>query len=169
MRYFTRSWVNGELAPEAAEEVCLAYRSHVERLVGRLPGAVAELATAVNLHDALIRRVIVDRQVPGLRMDLRCGDMQAGYFDAILRYSGVLLEETDLVTLEGRARDPRTEVLYDEVDIDGDGYLCHRFLFWPDGELEVRFTSFDMDRVKKDRRIELRPEDVYSQGPVDHL
>ena len=168
MRYFSRSWARGELAPEEADEVCRAYRSHVEGLVGRLPGAVAELATAVDLHDALIRRVIVDRRAAGLSIELRCGDQQTGYLDAVLRYSGVLLEKTDLGTLEIRARDPRTEVLYDEVDIDGDGYLCHRFLFWPDGELEVRFTSFAMDRVKKDRRVEPRPEDVYLEGPVDY-
>ncbi|WP_435009552.1 hypothetical protein P12x_000808 [Tundrisphaera lichenicola] len=168
MRYFTRSWARGELTPEEAEDVRHAYSSHIEGLAGRLPGAVDELATSVDLHDAIIRRVRVDRRAAGLRIELRCGDQQAGYFDAVLQYSGVPLETTDLVCLEDRARDPRTEVLYDEVDIDGDGQLCHRFLFWPDGELEVRFASFALGRVKKDARIEPRPEDVYSEGPIDH-
>jgi hypothetical protein len=167
MRFFTRSWARGEPGPEAVEEVRRTYRSHIEGLIVRLPLAVEELATALDLHDALIRRVTVDRRAAVLRIELRCGDLQAGYFDAVLQYSGVLLEKTDLVTLEGRARDPRTEVLYDEVDIDGDGHLCHRLLFWPDGELEVRFTSFAMDRVKKGRRVEARTEDVYSEGTVD--
>jgi hypothetical protein len=168
MRYFTRSWARGELTPEEAEETRRAYWSHVEGLVGRLPGMVSELATSVDLHDAIIRCVRVDRRAAELRIELRCGDQHAGYFDAVLRYSGVPLETTDLVCLEDRARDPRTEVLYDEVEIDGDGKLCHRFLFWPDGELEIRFVSFALDRVKKDARVEPRPEDVYSEGPIDY-
>ena len=169
MRYFTRSWAGGELTPEEAEETRRAYRSHVESLGERLPGAFSELATSVDLHDAIIRRVSVDRRAARLRIELRSGDQQAGYFDVVLGYSGVPLETTNLVCLEDRARDPRTEVLYDEVDIDGDGHLCHRFLFWPDGELEIRFASFALSRMKKDRRVEPRPEDVYSEGPIDHL
>lgn len=169
MKYFTRSWARGELTPEESEETRRAYWSHVESLVGRLPRAVAELATSVDLHDAIIRRVSVDRRAAGLRIELRCGDQQVGYFDAVLRYLGVPLEETDLASLEDRARDPRTEVLCDEVDIDGDGHLCHRFLFWPDGELEIRFASLALSRLKKDRRVEPRPEDVYSEGPIDCL
>jgi len=168
MKYFTRSWANGEPSDEECEQVRCAYWAHVDGLIGRLPGAVAELATVVNLHDALIRRVTVDVAAQGLRVELRCGDLQRGYFDADLRYWGVPLEETDLVTLEDRARDPGTEVLYDEVDVSEDGQLSHRFLFWPDGELEIRFTAFAMDRLRKNDRIRPRTEDVYSKGPVDH-
>jgi hypothetical protein len=168
MKYFTRPWATGELTDEEFEETFRAYRSHVEGLVGHLPGAVAELATSISLHDGIIRRVSVDRRAAGLRIELRCGDQQVGYFDAVLQYLGVPLEETDLDSLEDRARDPRTRVLYDEVDIDGDGRLCHRFLFWPDGELEIRFTSFALARVKRDRRVEPRSEDVYSESVGVH-
>lgn len=167
MEYFTRSWAWGDLTPEESEETRRAYWSRVESIAGRLPREVAELATRVDLHDAIIRCVRVDRRAAGLWIELRCGDCQTGYFDAVLRYSGVPLDETDLASLEERARDPETEVLYDEVDVDGDGRLCHRFLFCPEGELEIRFTSFSLSRQKKDRRIEPRPEDVYSEGPID--
>jgi hypothetical protein len=167
MKYFTRAWARGESTPEESEETRRAYGSRVESLAGRWPGAVAELATSVNLHDATIRRVRVDRPAAELRIDLRCGDEQVGYFDAVLRYSGVAIEQTDLATLEDRARDPRTEVLYDEVDVYEDGRLCHRFLFWPEGELEIRFASFALGRIPKGRRVEPRSGDVYSEAPID--
>lgn len=166
MRYFTRAWATGELSQAETESVIRAYRSHLANLIDRLPVALAEVATTSNLHDALLNRVTFDRPAARLNLSLRCGDLQTGYFDAILHYSEVRLDQTNLTTLQTLASHPKCELLYDEIDIGDDGCLCHRFLVWPEGEFEVHFASFTMDRMKTNNRHDPPLANVYVEAPI---
>ena len=129
---------------EWAESVA-AYRRHLDTLLPSLPESVARLAKDANLHDGLIRRVSVDRRGGKLVLNLRCGDLQTGYFDLDLIYLGVDLSSVDLATLAHCARDPRTELLYDEVDLDNQGNLVHRVLFGPAGEVSIPFSRLQVE------------------------
>lgn len=47
----------------------------------------------------------------------------------------------DVRWLNGWLDDPRTELLYDEVDVVDPGRFEHRHLLWPEGEFGVRFAE----------------------------
>lgn len=154
MEYFTRAWASGRLSDEACEQVQVAYEQHLSALLPKMPKSIAALANEVNLHDGLIGEVIVNSKARRVTMELRCGDVQTGYSDLTLSYSGVRFEKLNLATLARRARDRRTELLCDEVDVDESGDYVHRILFWPKDELSIAFSGLQIaQNAKPDRCI----------------
>jgi hypothetical protein len=152
MKYFTREWASGDLSDEQCEEVQASYRRHIESLLPRLPASVVELEKQVSLHDGLVRRVVVDLPARQLTMELRCGDLQVGYRDVDLIYSGVEFATLDLTELASVARDRQTELLYDEFDVDEDRNYIHRILFAPAGEISVKFGSLCLNQTNRPDR-----------------
>src|SRR5207248_7275733 len=65
-----------------------AYSQHLEGLRGILPARVLELARLPGVDDGLIVQVSHDRAGCVLRLTLRCGDLQMGYYDLALTYEG---------------------------------------------------------------------------------
>jgi hypothetical protein len=43
------------------------------------------------------------------------------------------------------ANNPKSELLYDEIDKEPDA-LIHRLLFWPYAEFDLRFTDLELSR-----------------------
>lgn len=144
MRYFTSAWHRGELGDAEVDAVRAAYWRHIEALAPRLPPPVRTLATALNLHDAAVRHLALDPGSRTLRLGLRCGDSQTGYFDLDLRYEGIHLGRADVPTLRATAQESEA-VLYDEVDVAPAGYV-HRLLFWPYRELDIVFARLALHR-----------------------
>jgi len=154
MKYFTRDFICSSLSDEESEQIRTSYHQHIELLLPNLPESIAELTEKINLHDGLICRVIVDQKTGKLTMELRCGDLQVGYFDLELAYSGVKFSALDLVALAALVRDRRTEILSDELDIDKDNTYIHRILFYPIGEISIHFESINLNQESKpDRNI----------------
>src|SRR5687768_9470955 len=96
-----------------------------------------------GVDDGLVVEVQHQRPQKTLRMVLRCGDLQMGYYDLILTYEGASLTPRDEQTLARVARTTRDhrrhecDLAYHEVDVvdmvetsDGGG-IEHRFLFHP--------------------------------------
>ncbi len=154
MRYFTRAWYSGESTDDAVSR----YELRLQEIVAQLPPAVRVLALECNLHDALIQKA---RWNPGgkvLEILLRAGDLQVGYFDLLLRYHQARIRSPATAELARIVEDPYTEVLYDEVDIDGED-ATHTWLFWPAGELEVGFVDMQVGRMARNTRdFEAPPE-----------
>jgi len=140
MRFFTPAW-HGEMSDAESDAVIAAYRDHVAAILPRLPATVRALAREIDVHDAKVRRVILDRAARTLRLELRAGDRKMGYFDLDLDYLGIVLDAADVKVIAAAARDERAELIYDEVDIADDGLIVHRILWWPYREFEVTFRS----------------------------
>jgi hypothetical protein len=138
MKFFTRGWVRGDVAGEAADAVPRAYLEHLHRI--GLPPAVRDLAD-LNPHDAHVLDVANDPAAAALRLRLRCGDLQRGYVDAVLEFAGATIEPADLAALDRARRPAEYEVLGDEVDAAGAGAFEYRLLLDPAGEAAVRFTD----------------------------
>lgn len=143
MRFFTREWINGELEDEAADTVVLAYRRHLEAL--GLPNTIKKLAE-LNSHDGYVLDVELEASENSLRIRLRCGDLQVGYFDAELTFKNVKMSPTDLSTLAQAQRSAGFEILYDEVDREA-GAFMYRLLFQPAGEVSIRFSDVAIVRM----------------------
>ena len=146
MKYFSQSWHAGDLSDSAVESAREAYWECILELVPRLPPDVRELATSTNLHDALIRRVLFDRDRSILVVELRAGDNQNGYVDVDLRYEELSVPPIVIERLAAIADDPTSELLYDEVDERIANVYVHRLLFWPYREVELVFGRFSLLR-----------------------
>lgn len=146
MRYFTRSW-REEYNDERAGEVIRAYHSHLDEIEPQLTPELVILARQVSLHDGLFKEFEYDVASALLRMRLRCGDLQVGYFDLRLRYEGAALVAGYTPELRSAVRDPETEILYDEVDVADDGEFAHRMLLWPRGEMDIRFRELSLSHT----------------------
>ena len=156
MRFLTRELHSGLKSDRAAKLVAQEYRRHLARLLPRIPQAFREIAQDISIHDGLILGVWIDTTARELRLALRCGDLAIGYFDLDLTYQGVRVDLLDRAVLQVIARDPKTEVLYDEVDVLDDGVFVHRVLFWPYyREIHVVFTGLSIARTSRpDRRVD---------------
>jgi hypothetical protein len=144
MKYFSETWCSGDLTEEQSLAIRDGYWARIETLSPQFPATVRELATGINLHDALVRQVTLDRARGTLTISLRCGDLQKGYFDADLAYRGVEMAGLDPGTLRAIATDPNTELLYDEVDLESPGRFVHRILFTDTREIEIVFGGLNV-------------------------
>lgn len=182
MKYFTEAWLSDEMDNEAQWAVAKEYQRHLAALMPHLPPDVQTLATSVSLHDGLLSRAVADREQAALRLTLRCGDNQVGYFDLDLHYHQVLFTPEAVENLAGLIANPSLEDLhyvhrcseakYDELDMEGENFV-HRILFlrgheWPDPtddwhELTVRFGQMQLRMTPREFRydVELWPRPSY--------
>ena len=99
------------------------------------------LANELHLADARIRRIVLDRAGRELRVELRCGAENGGWYDLDLTYLGAVVDAADAAVLADAARDPAARVAADEVDAAGEGTLLHRLLFASGRDCEVMFRA----------------------------
>jgi hypothetical protein len=98
---------------------------------------------------------------------LLAGDQQRGYFERTIRYEGVDFEHLDTQSLAVIARDPASELLYDEFDALGSGLYSHDLLFWPQyREILLRFARIQVFDAAQMDRILLPLADRYSESSV---
>jgi len=98
----------------------------------------------------------MDRAARSLTISLRCGDLQVGYFDVDLAYADVDLNLLDPGVLEAIATDPKTELLYSEIDLGPPGRFVQRIIFWsiPMRQIEFAFGNVKVSAEPRlDRKI----------------
>lgn len=127
MNYFTPAWHSGEIEDED-NAVYKRYQKHLDGLLPQWPPDIQALAVGISLHDGLIRELSWDADEATVFLNLRCGNLQVGYFDLDLHYSGVLFSPPDLQSLAVLKSDKVGEALYDEMD-EKEGRFVHRILF----------------------------------------
>lgn len=144
VKWFTRDWAGGRLSDKQFEDVQQDYAAHVESLRARAP----ELADILDLdvHDGQVREW---GERPGGQFwwRLLVGDLQRGYEHATITYRQATVVGGLDALVDLRLGAPDAEALYDEVEAHRDGGHVHRVLFWPEGELWVRFTSIEVSRT----------------------
>jgi len=113
-----------------------AYMCHLERLRGTLPAHVLELAYLEGIEDGLIVEVSHNRTEHRLKLVLRCGYIQIGYYDLVLLYEDVQISlEHERVLAQLARRTPADcsgyvpEVYRFELDVTEDGRIEHRIQF----------------------------------------
>ena len=167
MRFLTPDWHRGNLTDEEAERVEAQYAAHRAALAQSASGPLREIASGPSLHDALVVSVEVNRSTRTVVLQLIAGDRQRGYFERKITYEGVDPDHLDTQTLAIIARDPATELLYDEVDRLESGSYSHDLLFWPHyREVLFRFDRIQVsDAPRTDRKRPPLP-DRYSESGV---
>lgn len=120
---------------ETLQTVRKQYREHLNQIRSLLSEPVVQLSTLSGLEDALVARVIHDRPMSQLRLVLRCGNLQVGYFNLNLSYKSAFMSpEHDLILAE-IARSTRTQtrfgcdLAFHEIDLTPEGQIIHRLMF----------------------------------------
>lgn len=142
MKWFTREWQLGLLSEGQTRETIAEYMHHVSRIRGRIVGRADEL-TELGLHDAVVMNHRVENdsfawELLVLEPGVGYGVVRLSYADAHLN---VPPDDVDGQCLT----DDDMEVLYDEVDIQGEACV-HRLLMGPSGELHITFSSVSVTR-----------------------
>ena len=161
MRFLTRDWHAGKLPDDEGEDISAAYRAHRSSVLANLPVAFREFVQTVDIHDALVREIRLDRMRGTLELELRAGDLQAGYFDLVIRYAGIDLRTLDTTVLASIGRETRAEALYHEADLAPGELYEHRWLWWPYQDLDIRFRAFDFVVVPRPDRAFERSSDAF--------
>jgi hypothetical protein len=168
VRFLTRAWHAGDTPDEDEEAIGAAYRAHRASVLPALPARFRAFAETIDIHDARVRGIHLDRRARTLELSLRSGDLPTGYLDLEVRYLGVDLGSLDTGALEAIGRNPRAEALYHEVDVAGKGWFEHRWLWWPYQDLDVKFRAFDFATEPRPDRAFERADDAYVEidGPA---
>lgn len=143
MKFFTRDWCQGNLTDDEVQAVIFDYQRHLDTC--DLPESVRALAH-LNPHDAYVLNFEHKPREGTLRLRLRCGDLQRGYFDAVLDFAEAILAPKDAETLVLARYPAAYEILYDEVDRVGSDAFEYRLLLDPTGEVAIRFSRVAIDR-----------------------
>ena len=142
MRFFTRAWCNGELTEEESDAVFGVYRRHLAAIASLVPSGVLELSQQSSLHDALFKTVQFDQINRQLFLRLRCGELQYGYYDLSLHYTGATVIDRTPYGLSGLVAVAGVEVLYHEIDVTEAGRFEQRMILWPSGEFAANCEHF---------------------------
>lgn len=152
MKFFTKSWHLGRLSNKESRAIPLKYQKYFEKILSKFSKEIKSDLTKTNIHDGLIDRCIFDSAKKNFHLALICGDLQRGYFKIELCYQGVdgikdLFRKVNLLV-----KDIRTEILFDEFDLEENKYI-HRILFWPNySEIRVRFKKLNLKTISKKNR-----------------
>jgi hypothetical protein len=138
MKWFTREWATGQLSDEEWERVPGLYAAHLESIASHFHDGANELALSLNLHDAHVKQWQIRKST--IDIEAVAGDLQSGYRRVRLLFENAALQLPASLE-ELRFDDPRTELLYDEVDVVGDDVFEYRALVWPAGELAIQFGA----------------------------
>src|SRR6267142_3705339 len=171
MRFFTLEFYRSEIDEAGARQVFGRYSQHLEHMKGVLPEEVIALGRLGGVDDGLVVSVCRDVSHGKLRLIMRCGDLQMGYYDLALEYEDVgILPEHDQ-TLAWIARTTKTDgrhacdVAYHEVDQASNGQIEHRILFHPGVWFAVRCRILRWQRIERPNRSIPRLRDRYPGGP----
>jgi len=180
MKYFTPEACDTFDEIEPFRQVNEAYRRNVTGLRGILSEKVLELAEPSGMENALVVYVAHDRTRRRLRLVLRCGDRQMGYYNLVLTYKDAWLRPEHDSVLAMIARTTKTQrtfecdLAYQEVDVSEDGSIVHSLIFygraypesasasWP--WFSIRCNELKWSREPKRTRRLPPSEDRYSAG-----
>jgi hypothetical protein len=161
VKYFTlnsyHAWHRHlEGAPLAA--AIQRYAQHLEQMQGVLPAEVLSLAKLEGVDDGLAFAARHNQKQQLLTLYLRCGDVQIGYYDLVLKYEGASISPADEWMLAKIARSAPTnencefELAYHEVDQCEDGRIEHRLLFHPGKWFEIRCRTLHWQQFPRPNR-----------------
>ena len=173
MKIQSPSWDDSREVWAAFRQAC---ERHLEEMRGVLPDHVLELAHLQGVDDGLIVEVHHDQAERVLRITLRCGDLQMGYYDLILTYGDAQITPEDEFLLARLARstidqsDHDADLYRHEVDVTAEGGIEHRLEFHVyrqhDVWIAIRCRMLSWEAVSRPNRDLPVMPDRFPDGPV---
>jgi hypothetical protein len=175
MKFFTldcyHSWhSDGDSSPQTV--AFAEYNRYLEAMQGLLPDEVLTLAKLPGVDDGLVVEVQHDHAQHVLKLILRCGHLQMGYYDLVLRYEEAEMSLQDEETLARIARTTKddsqheSDLYFHEVDRMEDGRIEHRLLFHPGVWFAIRCRALHWERVPRPNQKLPPLRDRFPGGPT---
>jgi hypothetical protein len=130
-----------------------ACERHHESLRGRVPEHALALLKLKGIDDGLLVEADYNRAERTLKVVLRCGHLQMGYYDLVLQFHDAELSPRNRRVLRLIADTTQSCGVYEfdlyrfELDLASDGALILRMEFWgfhfPDMWVEIRCRTFE--------------------------
>lgn len=138
-------WAFGGLSDSEWQRISDDYERHLSEIVPTLDGDLKEFVAAGamgdGLHDAFVSDLVIDHESKAVTLTAKSANLQKGSITA--HWSGAeLFESSDQVREILRA--PETRIIYVETERLGQDMYRMGVLFWPAGEINVRFTDFSL-------------------------
>jgi hypothetical protein len=135
VKFFTPQAIDSFWSYDDFRAVQDAYWRYVESLRPPLPSHVLELAQLHGVQDGLVAFVDHDREARRLRLTVRCGYTDMGYYNLELTYVDAEVAPEQDAVLAKVARSVKTQsyhgcdLPYQELDLTADGRIEQRFIF----------------------------------------
>ncbi|HLP00123.1 MAG TPA: hypothetical protein VK171_16120 [Fimbriimonas sp.] len=135
MKFFKPKVCFGFTGAEKFEVVNREYSKHIESVSSMLDPRVIELSKLGDIDDALVSKIEWLRDGRNLRLTMRCGNLQVGYYNLVLTYVNAKISDPHKIVLSKIALGTRGQGSYDydgaleEFDVVQNGRVAHRLLF----------------------------------------
>ena len=146
MKWFTKEWHRGDLTDADYDLAIDSYQEHVARLRSGSVGWIAPLLD-LSLHDGLVLWWRKERR--DFAWCLVVGDLQRGYKQVTIVYQDAqVIGDPRAIPFS----EEQTESLSEEIEMVGLKLAEHRFFFWPEYELAIRFSAVSVSTSPADSR-----------------
>lgn len=168
---------------EELKRVSKAYSEFLAVQSRNLPQSAIELSKLAGMEDGLFVLVLRKNCNRDLRIIMRCGHLQMGYYDLVLDYENVEMSSEHNRTLAHMARASVSDqvngcdFVYEEFECIKNGRFEHRMIFmsWQELTLEeypwiaVRFDKLHWRRIPKGSRKLPHCANRYPGGPDENV
>ncbi len=171
MKFFSPKWLHNAETETDFQVVFDAYSRHLLKIKGVLPDHVMELASMRGIDDGLVVSVLHDRENAQLELTIRCGDLVRGYFDLIITYCDVQINQLDAYTLAVIARMTHVDkyghdLAYHELDLLMENQIEHRFHFHTSMVFKIQCGSLTWIKIDQPDRKLPEMADRFPNGPT---
>ena len=142
MKYFTRDWCEGKLGENEENKIIKKYDNYMLSIQSELPFVLKILTDKINLHDAFIKKAILNNYDKIFIMYLIGGDNQVGYFFLNIKYFNI--SKVNSTNIKKLFYHKKIEVLYDEIERLSENLFSHRLIFDQEGEIEIIFKNIEI-------------------------
>lgn len=152
MQYFNEYWLSPDITDEESNKISRSYWEYIQENKYLFPAGLQVIAVETSLHDGLFVETEVSQSEGRIKISLIVGDLQKGYEDLVIEYSGIDFSKFDLAFFKTLASSSETKFLYDEVENLGNQIYEHRISFCPEGELTFQFSEVEVKRFPRSNR-----------------
>lgn len=142
MKFYTLDWCRSRMPDTEIDRIYDSYQSYINSIYEELPHNLRNLITNVNLHDGIIKNVIISPSQNKLSMYGIFGDLQTGYTHLHLEYT--LLNNFSIGDCSHIFMDEEIEILSDEIEFIRPDSYKHRILFNSGKEIEICFNKIEL-------------------------
>jgi hypothetical protein len=129
MKFFTKSFYTGRLTEKEFANKIIQYQENLHSIDPFITDEIKKFIKEVNVHDALTKKICINRNPGDLRLELRCGDLQVGYYDVHVSFKEVKISDVVINRWREILNDKDVEILADEINLTEKGKFSYGLIF----------------------------------------
>jgi hypothetical protein len=151
MKFFKKDLYIGNLSEKELEGRFSNYQEHLRTIEASLTHNLRKFFKTENIHDGLTRSMVIDRAAARIQWNLRCGDLQVGYYDLDITFQNVTVSDSFVTHVRKVINSAEAELLYDEIDLTVGGNFRYGILIFCAKhvyeEIEFEFSDLNFSHI----------------------